>query len=42
MKGVYPFDEIARVPSSHRVAQVLEVHVPKLDAKRHLVMVEAA
>ena len=41
MKGVYPFDEIARVPS-HRVARVLELHVPKLDAKRHLVFVEAA
>jgi 16S rRNA (guanine527-N7)-methyltransferase len=42
MKGVYPFDEIARVPSSHRVAQVLELHVPSLDAKRHLVVLEAA
>jgi len=42
MKGVYPFDEIARVPSTHRVAQVLELHVPSLEAKRHLVVVEAA
>jgi 16S rRNA (guanine527-N7)-methyltransferase len=42
MKGVYPFDEIARVPATHRVAQVLELHVPSLDAKRHLVFVEAA
>ena len=42
MKGVYPFDEIARVPASHRVARVLELHVPTLDAKRHLVFVEAA
>jgi 16S rRNA (guanine527-N7)-methyltransferase len=42
MKGVYPFEEIARVPPSHRVARVLELHVPKLDAKRHLVFVEAA
>ena len=42
MKGVYPFDEIARVPESHRVARVLELHVPTLDAKRHLVFVEAA
>jgi 16S rRNA (guanine527-N7)-methyltransferase len=42
MKGVYPFDEIARVPDTHRVARVLELHVPKLDAKRHLVFVEAA
>jgi 16S rRNA (guanine527-N7)-methyltransferase len=42
MKGVYPFDEIARVPATHRVAQVIELRVPKLEAKRHLVLVEAA
>lgn len=42
MKGVYPFDEIARVPQSHRVAQVLELHVPTLEAKRHVVVLEAA
>jgi 16S rRNA (guanine527-N7)-methyltransferase len=42
MKGVYPFEEIARVPVSHRVAQVVELAVPSLDAKRHLVLMEAA
>jgi 16S rRNA (guanine527-N7)-methyltransferase len=42
MKGVYPFEEIARVPATHRVAQVLELHVPTLEAKRHLVFLEAA
>jgi 16S rRNA (guanine527-N7)-methyltransferase len=42
MKGVYPFDEIARVPETHRVAQVIELQVPRLEAKRHLVFVEAA
>ncbi|MGZ5035499.1 MAG: 16S rRNA (guanine(527)-N(7))-methyltransferase RsmG [Usitatibacter sp.] len=42
MKGVYPFDEIARVPATHRVAKVLELRVPRLEAKRHLVFVEAA
>jgi 16S rRNA (guanine527-N7)-methyltransferase len=42
MKGVYPFEEIARVPASHRVAQVIELAVPALDAKRHLVFLEAA
>ena len=41
MKGVYPYEEIARVPKSHRVADVRELHVPALDAKRHLVRVEA-
>lgn len=42
MKGVHPFEEIARVPASHRVAQVVELKVPSLDASRHLVFVEAA
>jgi len=42
MKGVYPFEEIARVPATHRVAGVIELAVPMLDAKRHLVALEAA
>jgi len=42
MKGVHPFEEIARVPATHRVAKVLELKVPHLEAKRHLVFVEAA
>lgn len=42
MKGVYPFDEIARVPASHKVVGVVELSVPSLDAKRHLVSLEAA
>lgn len=42
MKGVYPFEEIARVPASHKVAEVVELKVPSLDAKRHLVLLEAA
>ena len=42
MKGVYPFEEIARVPQTHRVAEVVELRVPTLDAKRHLVMLRAA
>jgi len=42
MKGVYPFDEIARVPATHRVAGVEELRVPALDAKRHLVLLEKA
>lgn len=41
MKGVYPFEEIARVPATHRVAKVLELAVPSLAAKRHLVVLEA-
>jgi len=42
MKGVYPFEEIARMPLSHRVAEVKELTVPALRAKRHLVFVERA
>jgi 16S rRNA (guanine527-N7)-methyltransferase len=39
MKGVHPFDEISRLPASHRVEEVVELHVPGLDAKRHLVRI---
>jgi 16S rRNA (guanine527-N7)-methyltransferase len=42
MKGVHPFEEIARVPATHRVSQVLELKVPSLDAHRHVVFLEAA
>lgn len=42
MKGVHPFDEIARVPATHRVANVVELTVPRLEAKRHLVLLEVA
>jgi 16S rRNA (guanine527-N7)-methyltransferase len=42
MKGVHPFEEIARVPATHRVSQVLELKVPSLEASRHLVFLEAA
>lgn len=42
MKGVHPFDEIARLPATHRVENVLELNVPTLDAKRHLVLLKAA
>jgi 16S rRNA (guanine527-N7)-methyltransferase len=41
MKGVYPYEEIARIPGTHRVSDVVELKVPTLDAKRHLVRIEA-
>jgi 16S rRNA (guanine527-N7)-methyltransferase len=41
MKGVHPFDEIAKVPASHRVENVVELTVPTLEAKRHLVVLRA-
>ena len=42
MKGVYPFEEIAKVPATHRVENVIELRVPTLEAKRHLVLLRAA
>lgn len=41
MKGVYPFDEISRVPNTHVVSKVDELRVPLLEAKRHLVTLKA-
>ena len=42
MKGVHSYDEIARLPATHRARDVIELKVPGLDAKRHLVVIEAA
>lgn len=40
MKGVYPHDEIARLPEFAKVVQVDELNVPQLDAERHMVVLE--
>jgi 16S rRNA (guanine527-N7)-methyltransferase len=40
MKGVYPHDEIARLPASHTVTNVTELHVPQVEGARHLVTIE--
>lgn len=40
MKGHYPKDEIDRLPARFRVARVEKLHVPQVDAERHLVFVE--
>lgn len=42
MKGVNPFEELAKVPATHRVENVIELTVPRLDAQRHLVLLKAA
>jgi 16S rRNA (guanine527-N7)-methyltransferase len=42
MKGVHPVEEIARIPATHRIANVIELHVPSLPAQRHLVLLKAA
>ena len=42
MKGVHPFDELSRLPAGCRVERVVELTVPTLEAKRHLVLLKAA
>jgi 16S rRNA (guanine527-N7)-methyltransferase len=42
MKGVHPFDEIARLPAGCRLDRVVELSIPTLEAKRHLVLLKAA
>jgi len=42
MKGVHPFEEIERLPQGFRIQQVVPLHVPGLDAERHLVLVSKA
>jgi len=40
MKGLYPHDELARLPDGISVVDVVELHVPQVDGKRHLVILE--
>jgi 16S rRNA (guanine527-N7)-methyltransferase len=40
MKGVNPFDEIARLPANFAVEQVLPLIVPQVDGQRHLVVIK--
>lgn len=37
MKGVFPDDELARLPPGYAVVGVYPLHVPHLEAERHLV-----
>jgi 16S rRNA (guanine527-N7)-methyltransferase len=41
MKGVYPIDELARVPADCDCRDVRRLRVPMLDAERHLVLCRA-
>ena len=41
MKGVYPHEEIAQLPSSYRLERVIPLKIPGLKAQRHLVVVKA-
>jgi 16S rRNA (guanine527-N7)-methyltransferase len=40
MKGVNPVDEIARLSSGFEVEKVIELNVPQVDGKRHLVLIK--
>jgi 16S rRNA (guanine527-N7)-methyltransferase len=40
MKGVAPVEEIGRLPAGWRVREVQPLHVPGLQAQRHLVFIE--
>ena len=41
MKGVYPHEEIAQLPSGYHLERVIPLKIPGLKAQRHLVMVKA-
>ncbi|MCM5571188.1 16S rRNA (guanine(527)-N(7))-methyltransferase RsmG [Burkholderiaceae bacterium FT117] len=40
MKGVVPHDEIAALPEGWSVAEVVPLDVPRLDAERHLLLLD--
>ena len=39
MKGLYPHDEIAKLPNGTTLSQVSELKIPGLNASRHLIEV---
>lgn len=41
MKGIRPDDEIATLPADIVVNQIIPLHVPGLDAERHLIILKA-
>ena len=38
MKGVYPHDEMGRLPPHFKAQEVIPLTVPGMDANRHLVI----
>jgi 16S rRNA (guanine527-N7)-methyltransferase len=40
MKGVNPVDEISRLPAGFEVERVIELNVPQVEGKRHLVVIK--
>lgn len=41
MKGAYPEDEVARLPAGWRVERSIELAVPGLEARRHLLILQS-
>ena len=41
MKGAHPHDELAQLPADAQVIDILPLHVPGLDAQRHLVVLSS-
>ena len=41
MKGLYPYEELAQLPSDAKVQETLSLLVPGLNAQRHLVVIKA-
>jgi len=41
MKGLYPHDEIAQLPSSWKVEKTVRLEIPQLEASRHLVFLRS-
>jgi 16S rRNA (guanine527-N7)-methyltransferase len=42
MKGVYPYEELAQLPSPYRMTAAISLQVPGLAAERHLMLMERA
>jgi len=42
MKGVYPVEELARLPAGFELERAMELTVPDLDASRHLLVIRRA
>lgn len=40
MKGIYPYEELAQLPPSVRLREVVPLKVPGIQAERHLVLLE--
>lgn len=40
MKGIYPEDEIRRLPDQWKLTEAIPLHVPGLAAQRHLIVLE--